>query len=103
MALSRVLERHLRGCHGFAVVNIDGSPIGTFETPVFHGAALEPDFLIIRATDSMQGTFRVVSTAFVDDVEVERCVVSVAITSDEFARLPEGLPFANRHQSERTT
>lgn len=103
MALSRAFERHLRGCHGFAVVDADSTPIGTVETPVFHGVALEPDFLIIRAADSIQGTFRVVSIAFIAEVIVERCLVWLAITSDEFARLPEELPFANRQQSERTT
>ena len=70
--------------------------MGTVETPIFHGVSREPDFLVIRVIDSMPGTFRVVPSTVVEDVDIELWVMTVGMTGEAFSALPEGLPFARR-------
>jgi hypothetical protein len=83
----------LARCHGFFVI-AGGRPIGAIETPVFPGAASDPDFLVVRTSDSIPGTFRVVSAALVAGVDDEERSVTLALDSDEVAALPEALPLS---------
>jgi hypothetical protein len=95
MGLANDLGRRLATCHGFSVL-ADGDVVGTVETPVFHGVAREPDFLVIRVTRPMRGTFRILPRAAVDDVDAEHWTITVGFTRDAVSNLPEGLPFAHR-------
>ena len=95
MTSTRIGERRLSTCHGIVVV-ADGSVVGAVETPIFNGVSREPDFLVIRVIESMPGTFRVVPSAAVEDVDIEQWVITVGMTRDAFSALLEGLPFAHR-------
>jgi hypothetical protein len=81
----------LARCHGY-VVAAGGRPIGSVETPAFHGATREPDYLIVRTSDAITGTFRVVSAARVAAIDPVRRVITLDISSDAVAALPERLP-----------
>lgn len=93
--LSQAGEGQLACCHGYSVA-AGTCLVGIVETPVFAKAELEPDHLIVRTSESFTGTFRVVAAALVADVDLERRCVTLAVTSEELAALPELLPLALR-------
>jgi hypothetical protein len=83
--------RGLASCHGFAVIAANG-PVGTIETPLFTGAATEPDYLIIRTTAAIEGAFRVVPTALVENVDPLGHQIFLNADHNTIASLPEYLP-----------
>lgn len=89
----------LARCHGFEVV---AGPVvvGSVETPVFAGAAVAPDYLIVRTEGLFDGRFRVVPAALVVDVDEEHRVVLLGADAPAVANLPERLPLVS-HRTER--
>jgi hypothetical protein len=81
----------LARCHGFFVI-AGGRPVGAIETPVFPGASSDPDFLVVRTSDAIPGTFRIVSAALVADVDAAGRSITLALDRDGVAALPEALP-----------
>jgi hypothetical protein len=88
-------EGRLARCHGFFVL-AGGAPVGAIETPVFPGASSEPDFLLVRTEESISGTFRVVSTALVENVDPDERSVTLALDRAAVESLPEELPLTDR-------
>ena len=88
---SGTTTRRLARCHGFAVA-AGGRPVGSIETPVFAGAAPDPDHLIVRTDDGIPGTFRVVPAALIEGVDPVERLVMLAVDRDGMAALPERLP-----------
>jgi hypothetical protein len=78
---------------GFAAIARDGV-LGTVETPLFPPDAREPDFLVIRAGPWPRTRRSIVSTALVEDVDVERRCVRLAASKRDIDRLPEHVPIA---------
>lgn len=81
----------LAHCHGYVVAAADAQ-IGVVETPVFADAACEPDYLIVRTSTAITGTFRAVPAALVAHVNPHRRMITLAADPDEVAALPERLP-----------
>ena len=81
----------LARCHGYRVAAGDVD-IGEVETPIFSGPRVEPDFLLVRTTGTIAGTFRAVPAAFVVDVDPARRRVAIAADDERIAALPEHLP-----------
>jgi hypothetical protein len=75
-------------CHGFSVAAGD-QPVGVIETPVFAGTALEPVALVVRARDSVPGTFRLVPTSLVVTVDNDEETVTLVASEDEILALKE--------------
>jgi hypothetical protein len=86
----------LAGCHGYAVT-ADGTAIGVVETPLFGGAQVEPDYLLVRLTAPFGTGFRVVPAAWA--VAVDRPGRSIAVDGPTAAvgRLPRNLPLVDDH------
>jgi hypothetical protein len=95
MVSTSIFGRRLSACHGFLVL-ADGDVVGTVETPVFHGVSSEPDFLVVRVIGTMPGTFRILPSVVVDEVDVEQWAITVGMTWDAVSALPEGLPLSRR-------
>jgi hypothetical protein len=78
-------------CHGYGVTAGEVE-IGHVETPIFAGLAREPEFLLVRTSRAISGTFRVVPAGIV--VWIDRDGRRIAITVDVNAvdALPEWLP-----------
>jgi hypothetical protein len=70
--------------------------VGVAETPVFGDTGRAPDYVIVRTAPWIGGTFRVVPSAMVDDVDEVGRVVTLAVTGALFAELPERLPLEGR-------
>ena len=90
----RVVER-LGRCHGFAVY-VDGTPIGFVETPLFPGLARDPDYVLVRTSSALAGTYRVVSTALIDGIDVARRHIRLSLDAEGVGALPERLPLVGR-------
>jgi len=84
----------LEHCHGFAICAGDDH-IGFVETPLFPDDLRQPDFLVVRTSAAIPGTFRVVSTALIHAVDAERRVIRLVLTPAEAASLPEYLPLVH--------
>jgi hypothetical protein len=85
----------LARCHGY-VVAADGRHVGAVETPVFADATAFPDYLLVRTAPSVPGTFRVVPTSCVEDVDPGERLVALAMDHDQIAALPERVPLQRR-------
>jgi hypothetical protein len=83
--------RVLACCHGYVVAAGD-LEIGEVETPIFAGPLSEPDYLLVRTVGSISGTFRIVPTTLVTDIDEDRQLVAIASDHDAVAALPERLP-----------
>ena len=81
-------------CHGYAVA-AGGRRVGIVETPVFAAGAREPDYLIVRTSSEISGTFRTVPAALVEGLDLGG-TITLAVSSDAVAELPEHLPL-ERH------
>ncbi len=64
-------ETVLACSHGFAV-KAANRHLGTVETPIFSGTRLRPDSLLIRPAGSPPAAGKIVSVAFVIDVDPTR-------------------------------
>ena len=95
MAPPQTADERLATCHGYLVTAGDRQ-IGRVETPVFAFGAREPDQLIVRTSDSIAGTFRVVPASLVEDLDPERRLIRLAVGSDALAAFPERLPLERR-------
>ena len=91
MTPPRSSVRGLAFCHGFTVATGDAS-VGAVETPLFTGAASSPDYLIIRTTDVIPGSFRAVPATLVEEVDPARRLITLCVDRDTIAALPEHLP-----------
>lgn len=92
----RTRERtSLAGCHGFEVA-AGHRHVGAIETPLFAGPGVEPDYLLVRMDDPDQGTFRVVPTALVSDVDLGRRLVTLDADAETVAALPRQLPLTRQ-------
>lgn len=85
----------LAHCHGYLVAASD-APVGVVETPVFAAAASDPDYLIVRTSRQIAGTFRAVPAALVSHVDLEQRLITLAARPDDVAALPERLPLERR-------
>jgi hypothetical protein len=81
--------------HGFAVAP-GLRPIGAIETPLFAGPATAPDYLLVRTSGAIDGTFRAVPTSLVVDVDIPRRAITLGTDHDSIAALPEHLPLERR-------
>jgi anti-anti-sigma regulatory factor len=81
----------LARCHGFSVT-AGGRRIGVVETPVFPTAAGDPDYLIVRTTAAVPGTFRVAPVAAVAAVDPAGHELALDLTWEDASALPERLP-----------
>jgi hypothetical protein len=81
----------LAGCHGYAVT-ADGAAIGVVETPLFGGAQVEPDYLLVRLLPPFGAGFRVVPAAWAVDVDRTARRVAVDGPTAAVGRLPRRLP-----------
>jgi hypothetical protein len=81
----------LAGCHGYAVT-ADGIAIGVVETPLFGGAQVEPDYLLVRLRAPFGAGFRVVPAAWAVDVDRPARRVAVDGPTAAVGRLPRRLP-----------
>jgi len=81
-------EDVLACCHGFSIIASDRL-LGVVETPVFSGAALEPDYLIVRTADSIPGSFLKVPLALVGEVDGELGRISLSAPVEDII---EGRP-----------
>lgn len=78
-------------CHGYRVVSGDFL-VGEVETPVFAGPPAEPQFLLVRTGELLTGTFRMLPTSLVVDVDPALRQVAVGVDGDRLTSLPEHLP-----------
>jgi hypothetical protein len=85
LSTARVLAR----CNGFTVIAGD-ELVGTVATPVFSGTKLLPDYLLVRLTESIPGTYYNVPTTRVADADAEEEVVVLDIEVDKLRRLLDG-------------
>lgn len=85
----------LAASHGFSV-QAGEAPVGSVETPVFAGSSIEPDYLVVRTTETIPGTFRVVSAAFVREVDPVGRRMTLGLSRDALTALPESLPIQQR-------
>ena len=85
LSTARVLAR----CNGFTVVAGD-KLVGTVATPVVSGTKLLPDYLLVRLTESLPGTYYNVPTTRVADADPEEEVVVLDIEVDKLRRLLDG-------------
>jgi hypothetical protein len=83
----------LARCHGFSVT-AGGRRIGVVETPVFPTATSEPDYLIVRTTAALPGTFRVVPVASVAALDAAVDEIALDLAWEDVSALPERLPLA---------
>ena len=90
MARSDMAARPLAGSHGFTVA-AEGISIGSVETPVFPETGIDPDYLVVRTSDHVPGTFRIVPATLIERVDAGSQLVVLAIGADAFAALPERL------------
>lgn len=81
----------LARCHGYRVASGDVE-LGEVETPIFSGPLLEPEFLLVRTIGAISGTFRVLPTALVVDVDPTLRRLAVTVDEERIAALPERLP-----------
>lgn len=82
-------------CHGYSVA-AGRRRIGTVETPMFAADAAAPDYLIVRMSPEIAGTFRLVPAALVASVDRELRTVTLAADGDAIVALPERLPLDGR-------
>lgn len=78
-------------CHGYLVV-AGGLDVGRVETPIFSGALREPEFLMVRTSSAIAGTFKVVPTRIVVAVEPDGRRLEIAVDAGGVDALPERLP-----------
>jgi hypothetical protein len=87
--------QRLSGCHGFEV-SAGSRCVGAIETPHFASATVEPDYLLVRTGDGIDGTFRVVPAALVLQVDPQRRIVFLDADAEVIAALPRQLPLGRR-------
>jgi hypothetical protein len=80
-------------CHGY-VVAAGGLEVGRVETPIFSGALREPEFLLVRTSPAIAGTFRFVPSGLVVELDREGRRLELAGDGASIAALPESLPLA---------
>jgi len=95
MVKSHMADRRVAGCHGFLVAAGE-CPVGSAETPVFSGAIIEPDFLLVRTVEAIPGTFRAIPASLIEEIDSVRRLITLDANSDEVAALPEQLPLARQ-------
>jgi hypothetical protein len=81
----------LSHCHGYRVL-AGGQEVGAVETPIFWGPLSEPEFLLIRTSDVISGTFRVMPVGLVVAVDPGARLLAIGLGSDGVAALPESMP-----------
>lgn len=86
-------------CHGYRVVagELD---VGHVETPIFSGALSEPEFLLVRTSSAISGTFKIVPTGVVVVVEPDGRRLEIAVDAAAVDALPERLPLTRFATSE---
>ena len=78
--------------HRYTVVAQDGVA-GTVETPLFPPDGDGPDYVVARVVAARgRSELRILPVALVEDVEPEKQVIRVRLTSDELLALPARLP-----------
>jgi hypothetical protein len=84
LATARVLAR----CNGFTVI-ARGEVVGDVATPVFSGTKLLPDYLLVRLSETVPGTYCAVPAALITDADADSETVMLEISVDELRVLPQ--------------